>query len=98
MYVIELCIYVCMYLPQATSRPPSIGAQPDFFLCTNRGQESWLEPSLVAFGIVVGPLLALPHIWRQSAASKVDLTSAGSGQGHPHEASELNAGYMNPAP
>ena len=87
-----------MYLPQATSRPPSIGAQSDFLLCTNRGQESRVEPSLVAFGIVVGPLLALPHSWRQSAGSKVDLTSAGSGQGHPHEASELGAGYMNPAP
>ena len=98
MYVIELCIYVCMYLPQATSRPPSIGAQSDFFLCTNRGQESWLEPSLVAFGIVVGPLLALSRIWRQSAGSKVDLTSAGSGLERPHEASELGAGYMNPAP
>ena len=99
MYVIELCIYVCMYLPQATSRPPSIGAQSDFFLCTNRGQESWLEPSLVAFGIAVGPLLALSHIyWRQSAASKVDLTSAGSGLERPQEASELGAGHGNPAP
>ena len=98
MYVIELCIYVCMYLPQATSRPPSIGAQSDFFQCTNRGQESWFEPALVAFGIVGGPLRALSHIWRQSAASKVDLTSAGSGQEHPQEVLELGAGYMNPAP
>ncbi len=97
MYVIELCVYVCMYLPQATSRPPSIGAQSDFVVSVDRGQESWLEPSLVAFGIVVGPLLALSHIWRQSAASKVDLTSAGSGQEHPHEALELGAGYRNPA-
>ena len=97
MYVIELCIYVCMYLPQATSRPPSIGAQSDFLLCSNRGQESWFAPSVVAFGTVVGPLLALSHIWRQSAASKPDLTSAGSGQEHPHEALELGAGYRNPA-
>ena len=78
MYVIELCMYVCMYLPQAISRPPSIGAQSDFLLCTNRDQESWLEPSVVAFGTVVGPLLSLSHIWRQSAAPKPDLTSAGS--------------------
>jgi len=87
-----------MYLPQATSRPPSIGAQSDFFLCSNRGQESWFAPSVVAFGTVVGPLLALSHIFRQSAASKPDLTSAGSGQEHPHEALELGAGYRNPAP
>ena len=87
-----------MYLPQAISRPPSIGAHLDFLLCTNRDQESWFDSSVVAFGIVVGPLLGLSHIWRQSAASKVDLTSAGSGLERPHEASELGAGYMNPAP
>ena len=98
MYVIELCIYVCMYLPQAISRQPSIGAQSDFLQCTNRGQESWFEPSVVAFGAVVGPLLAQTQIWRQSsAASKPDLTSAGSGQEHLHEALELEAGYRNPA-
>jgi hypothetical protein len=98
MYVIELCIYVCMYLPQAISRPPSIGAPTDFLLCINRDQESWLEPSVVAFGTVVGPLLALSHIWRQSAAPKPDLTSAGSRQEHPHEALELGAGCTNLAP
>jgi hypothetical protein len=95
MYVIELCNYVCMYLPQAISRPPSIGGQSDFLLCTNRGQESWVEPSVVAFGTVVGPLLAQSPIWRQSAASKPDPTSAGSGQEHTHEALELGAGYRN---
>ena len=62
MHVTELCVYVCMYLLQAISRPPSIGAQPDFFRCTDRGQERWFEPSLVAFDSVVGPLHALPHI------------------------------------
>ena len=36
----KIIYYVCMYLPQATSRPPSIGAQSDFFLSTNRGQET----------------------------------------------------------
>ena len=57
-----------MYLPQATSCPPSIGTQSDFLLCTNRGQERWFKPSVVAFGTVVGPLLlAQSHIWRQSS-------------------------------
>ena len=51
-----------MYLSQATSRPPSIGAQSDFLLCTNRDQESRFGPSVVAFDSVVGPLHALPHI------------------------------------
>ena len=51
-----------MYLPQATSLPPSIEAQSDFLPCSNRGLESWFEPSVVAFGTVVGPLLAQSHI------------------------------------
>ena len=54
MYVIKYYVYVCMYLLQAISRPPSIGVQSDFFRCTNRGQERWFEPSLVAFDSVVG--------------------------------------------
>ena len=98
MYVIELCVYICMYLLQATSRPPSIGAQSDFLRCTNHDQESWLGPSVVAFGTVVGALLALSHIWRQSAASKPDLTSAGSGLQHPPQALELGDGCRNLAP
>ena len=59
MYVIELCVYVCMYLLQAISRPPAIGAQSDFFRGIHLGQESWLGPSLVAFDSVVGPLQAV---------------------------------------
>ena len=55
MYVIELC----MYLLQAISRPPSIGAQSDFFRGITLGQESCLGPSLVAFDSVVGPLHAV---------------------------------------
>ncbi len=62
MYVFELYVYVCMYLLQAISSPPSIGAQSDFFRCTNLGQERWFGPSLVAFDSVVGPLRALPRI------------------------------------
>ena len=57
-----------MYLPQATSRPPSIGAQLDFLLGTNRGQESRLEPSVVAFGSVVG-LFLLYHTFRRQRAT-----------------------------
>jgi hypothetical protein len=92
-------IYIPMYLPQAVSHQPPIGAQSDFLLCTNCDQESWFVPLVFAFGSVVGPLLAQSHIWRQSAASKLDRTSsAGSGQDHPREALELEAGYKNPAP
>ena len=98
MYVIELCVYMCMYLLQATSRPPSIGAQSDFFLSTNRGQERRLEPSVVAFGSAVGLLPALPHISASACRVKPDVSSAGSGLERLHQASELRAGCRNPAP
>ena len=38
-----------MYLPQAISRPPSIGAQSDFLVGVDRSKESEIKPSLVAF-------------------------------------------------
>ncbi len=86
-----------MYLPQATSRPLSIGSQSDFVISVDRGQESCLDPSLVAFGSVVGLLPALPHISAQRAASKPDESATGSGLERPQQASELGAGCMNPA-
>jgi hypothetical protein len=47
-----------MYLPQAASLPPSIGAQPDLFRCMHLVWESWFEPTVAAFGTVVRPLHA----------------------------------------
>ena len=79
-----------MYLPQAISDRQSIGEGTNLDLCGRRSQENRFEPSVVAFG-------PQTHIWRQSATSKPDLTSAGSGQEHPHGALEVGAGYRNPA-
>ena len=42
-----------MYLPQAASLPPSIGAQPDLFRCMHLVWESWFEPTVAASGTVV---------------------------------------------
>ena len=56
-----ICIYTfCMYLPQATTLPPSIGAQRDLFPCTHLAQESQLEPTVATFGPMLRPLAALP--------------------------------------
>ena len=54
-----------MYLPQAASLPPSIGAQPDLFRCMHLVWESWFEPTVAAFGTVVRPL----HAQLNSSAS-----------------------------
>ena len=76
---------------QAISRSLSIGAQSDFLQCTNRGQESWFEPSVVAFGAVVGPLLAQSHIWRQSAASKTGPSAPASTPATPPETTRTSS-------
>ena len=50
-----------MYLPQAATLPPSIGAQWDLFPCLSLAQESQqFEPTVITFGPVVCPLAALP--------------------------------------
>ena len=73
-----------MYLPQATSRPASIGAQSDFLLSTNRGQENQLEPSVVAFGSAVGPLPALPHISESACRVEAGRILSRIGPGAPY--------------
>ncbi len=83
MYVIELYVYVCMYLLQAISRPPSIGAQSDFFRYTDRGQERWFGPSLVAFDSVVGPLHALPRISASECGVEAGRILSRIGRGAP---------------
>ena len=50
-----------MYLPQAASLPPSLGAQSDLFLCMHLALESWFEPTVVAFGPVNRSLHAQHH-------------------------------------
>ena len=64
MYVSDMCVYFlytfCMYLPQAATLPPSIGAQWDLFPCIHLAPESQFEPTVTTFGPVVRPPAALP--------------------------------------
>ena len=91
-------MYVCTCRRPHLARHRSDLSRTSFYAPTVARRVGLSPQFVVAFGTVVGPLLAQSHIWRQSAASKPDLTSAGSGQEHPHEALELGAGYRNPAP
>ena len=72
-----------MYLLQAISRPPTIGAQSDFFRGVNLGQESWLGPSLVAFDSVVGLLPARPRISASECRVEAGPILSGIGHGAP---------------
>ncbi len=64
-----------MYLPQAASLPPSIGAQPDLFRCMHLVWESWFEPTVAASGTVVRPLHAQLKNLHRCAAGGLDLSS-----------------------
>ena len=73
-----------MYLPQAATLPPSIGAQWDLFPCLSLAQESQFEPTVITFGPVVRPLAALPPNSAAVCRGESDVPCAGSGPDHPH--------------
>ena len=85
-----------MYLPQAASLLPTIGAQPDLFRCMHLVWESWFEPTVAAFGTVVRPL----HAQLNNSAS-VCRRGTGPilsrwGPDCPHLVVGLSTGFMNP--
>ena len=54
MFMVKLCIYLCMYLLQIISRPPPLGIESDLFQCVQLAKEVQFEPAVVT-GIVADP-------------------------------------------
>ena len=54
MFMVKLCIYLCMYLLQVISRPPPLGIESDFFQCVQLAKEVQFEPVVVT-GSVADP-------------------------------------------
>ncbi len=52
----QLCRYLCFYLPQAVSLPAQLGIEWDFFLQKNPVQQVQLEPAVVTCS-VAAPLV-----------------------------------------
>ena len=73
-----------MYLPQAATLPPSIGAQWDLFPCIHLAPESQFKPTVTTFGPVVRPLAALPPNSAAVCRGESDVPCAGSGPDHPN--------------
>ena len=46
MFVLLKCTFLCMYLPQAVSLPPSLGIESDLFQRSKLVQENELEPAV----------------------------------------------------
>ena len=44
MFMVKLCIYLCMYLLQVISRPPPLGIESDLFQCVQLAKEAQFEP------------------------------------------------------
>ena len=76
-----------MYLPQAASLLPTIGAQPDLFRCMHLVWESWFEPTVAAFGTVDCPL----HAQLNNSAS---VCRRGTGPCHIFSLDAWNAGSI----
>jgi hypothetical protein len=61
MFMVKLCIYLCMYLLQVVSRPPPLGIESDLFQCVQLAREVQFEPAVVTTGSVADPpFSALP--------------------------------------
>ena len=74
MYVLQFCIYIPMYLPQAVSHQPTIGAQSDLFWHTGAALEIQLEPAEVTCSLVVPPSLLLTRCKDRYTGERPDLS------------------------
>ena len=67
-------IYIPMYLPQAVSHQPSIGAQSDLFWHTGAALEIQLEPAEATCSLVELPSLLLTRCRDRCTGARPDLS------------------------
>ena len=60
MFMLHLCIYLCMYLLQVVSRPPPLGIESDLFQCVQLAKEVQFKPAVVSGSVADPPFSALP--------------------------------------
>ncbi len=56
-FMVKLCIYLCMYLLQVISRPPPLGIESDLIQCVQLAKDFQFEPAVVT-GSVADPLFS----------------------------------------
>ena len=68
LFLLQSCIYFCMYLSQAISFPPGLGIESDLFACVHQAEEVESEPAEVTCSAVLPPspteLLHSRHVHR----------------------------------
>ncbi len=60
MFMVKLCIYLCMYLLQVMSRSPPLGIESDLFQCAQLAKEVQFKPAVVSGSVADPPFSALP--------------------------------------
>ena len=60
MFMVKLCIYLCMYLLQVISRPPPLGIESDLFQCVQLAKEVQFEPAVVTGSVADPPCSTIP--------------------------------------
>ena len=60
MFMVKLCIYLCMYLLQVVSRPPPLEIESDLFQCVLLAKEVQFEPAVVTGSVAGTPFSAVP--------------------------------------
>ena len=86
-----------MYLPQAVSHQPSIGAASDLFWHTGAAWEMRLEPAEATCSLVVPPSLLLTRCRGRYTGARSDLSKVGSVHTALSYQSELGQECRNPA-
>ena len=97
MFMVHLCIYLCMYLPQAVALPPLLGIQWDLFQHTQLVEEGELEPAVVTCGVVVLHFRAIHLQPGQVSRGKTGPILSRIAHNRCLLRSELGLGYRNPA-
>ena len=59
-FMVKLCIYLCMYLLQVVSRPPPLGIESDLFKCVQLAKEVQFEPAVVTGSVTDPSFSAIP--------------------------------------
>ena len=66
MFMVKLCIYLCMYLLQVVSRQPPLGIELDLFQSVQLAKEVQFKPAVVTRSVADPPFSALPpRSWRK---------------------------------
>ena len=60
MFVVHICMYLCVYLSQAVSFPPTLGIEWDLYWHVHLAEEDQFEPAVEASSVVAPLFLAEP--------------------------------------